>query len=395
VTVTGRFVRCRFAYAAGAIALLAAAGCELAETTAPAVEPRVVVHAVLNPASAQQMVIVEQTLQSVVGGTGGSPTYQPITNARVVIYGPRGDSVIVPAATGAGATAGTYHAPSVTITDGSPGTRPPNVLRVRPGERYRLRVETTFGVVTGETVIPDGWPVDAGRRTFNLDRDTLRIDASRVRSAAGYLLRHESRVFAAERFVTDLGATLVRPLASASDDQEWAFSFAHPLILPGRPQTFIIVAVDSNYFRYSEGGFDPFGDETRGNSLSGGVGVFGAVTMIMAKTLDLTADIDTPFEGAWTADRVSATLPLAMILYASPGFPRDQPFDFRISLSGTAQMGGGRQLEVTATATGDTRFFRFLDPNTPFLTEADGVLSAGTLVLTDRRSGERVTYRKS
>ena len=390
-----RFFRCRFACAAGAVALLATAGCELAETTAPDLEPRVVVHAVLNPASAQQMVIVEQTLRSVVGGTGGSPTYQPIANARVVIYGPREDSVIVPAATGAGATAGTYLAPSVTITDGSPGTRPPNVLRVRPGERYRLRVETTLGVVTGETVIPDGGPVDAARRTFNLDRDTLRIDAGRVRSAAGYLLRHDSRVFAAERFVTGLGATLVRPLASASDDEGWAFSFAHPLILPGRPQTFTIVAVDSNYFRYSEAGFDPFGDDTRGNSLTGGVGMFGAVAMIMAKTLDLTADIDTPIEGAWTADRVSVTLPLTMMLYASPGFPRDQPFGLRVSLSGTGQMGGGRQLEATATSTtGDTRFFRFVDPNNPFFTEADGVLSGGTLVLTDRRSGERVTYRK-
>jgi len=391
-----RSFRCRFAYAAGAVALLATAGCELAETTAPDLEPRVVVHAVLNPASAQQMVIVEQTLRSVVGGTGGSPTYQPIANARVVIYGPREDSVIVPAATGAGATAGTYLAPSVTITDGSPGARPPNVLRVRPGERYRLRVETTFGVVTGETVIPDGGPVDAAPRTFNLDRDTLRIDAGRVRSAAGYLLRHDSRVFAAERFVAGLGATLVRPLASASDDAGWAFSFAHPLILPGRSQTFIIVAVDSNYFRYSEAGFDPFGDETRGNSLTGGVGMFGAVTMVMAKTLDLIADIDTPFEGAWTADRVSVTLPLTMMLYASPGFPRDQPFGLRVSLSGTGQMGGGRQLEATATSTtGDTRFFRFVDPNNPVFAEADGVLSGGTLVLTDRRSGERVTYRKS
>jgi hypothetical protein len=58
-------------------------------------------------------------------------------------------------------------------------------------------------------------------------------------------------------------------------------------------------------------------------------------------------------------------------------------------------MGGGRQLEATATSTtGDTRFFRFVDPNNPFFTEADGVLSGGTLVLTDRRSGERVTYRK-
>jgi len=352
------------------------------------------VHAVLNPASAQQMVIVEQTLGSVVGGTGGTSPYQPITNARVVIYGPREDSVIVPAATGAGVP-GTYRAPSVTITNGSAGTQPPNVLRLRPGERYRLRVETTFGVVTGETVIPDGGAVDAARRTFNLDHDTLRIDASRVRGAAGYLLRHESRTNAAERFVTGLGAPLVRPIASANDDETWAFSFAHRLVLPGHPQAFIVIAVDSNYFRYNEAGFDPFGDETRGNSLTGGVGMFGAVATIMAKTLDLTADIDTPFEGAWVAERVSLTLPATMVLYASPGFPREEPFDLRISLSGTARMGGGRQMVVTATTAGASRWFRFVEQNGPFFAEADGVLTGATLVITDRQSGERVTYRKS
>lgn len=164
--------------------------------------------------------------------------------------------------------------------------------------------------------------------------------------------------------------------------------------MPGVPQNFIVVAVDSNYFRYNEAGFDPFGDETRGNTLTGGVGLFGSVTPVMAKTLDLTADIDTPIEGPWTGDRPSLTLPITMTLYASPAYPADQPFDLRITASGTARMAGGRRLEVTANGTGGTRGFTFFDANAAFAVQAQGQLTGNTLVLTDQQSGERVTYRK-
>jgi len=369
-----------------------ASGCELAGTTAPDVEPRVVVHAVLNPTSSQQSVIVERTLKSIGPNPGTEGLYEPIGDARVVIYGERDDSVVV--AGQSSGLPGTYRLQSVTITDGSAGTAPPNVLRLRPGERYRLRVETTLGVVSGQTTIPVVGPVDGARRTFNLDHDTLRVDPTRVRNAAGFLLRHESRMNVSERFVTSLGATLLRPLASVDDDEGWSFAFAHELVLPGVPQNFIVVAVDSNYFRYNEAGFDPFGDETRGNTLTGGVGLFGSVAPVLAKTLDLTADIDTPIEGAWTGDRASLTLPITMTLYASPAYPADQPFDLRITTSGTARMAGGRRLEVTATGSGNTRAFTFIDPNAPFSVQAQGQLTGTTLVVTDGQSGERVTYRK-
>ncbi len=80
-------------------------------------------------------------------------------------------------------------------------------------------------------------------------------------------------------------------------------------MFPGVPQSFAVIAVDSNYFHYYVAGFDPFGDDTRGNTLTGGVGLFGAVATIMSKTLDLTANVDTPIEGSWTGDRNSSTLP--------------------------------------------------------------------------------------
>ena len=208
---------------------------------------------------------------------------EPITDARVVIYGPRGDSVV---AASDGATAGVYTVSSATITDGSPGTMPPFVLRLRPGERYRLRVETSLGVVTGETTIPVSAGTDAARRTFNVDRDTLRL-AGTAR-AGGYLLRHETSSGGRERYVATFREPLVFPLAQAStnaDDKAWAFEWAREAIRPGHAQNFIVIAVDSNYFRYYVAGFDPFGDDTRGNTLQGGVGLFGSATTLQKMLL--------------------------------------------------------------------------------------------------------------
>jgi len=377
-------------------AALLTAGCELADTVAPTLESRAVVHAVLNPLATQQIVIVEKTLRSLSGA--GTTTREPITGARIVVYGPREDSSVALADP---AVAGVYRLPSVTIRDGSAGTAAPNVLRIRPGERYRLRVETPLGVVTGTTTVPVSGPVDAARRSFNVDRDTLRLDLSAVRNAAGFLLRHDTRLGVLERYQTTLDAALVLPLAIASgdpDEQEWSFSFARGLVRPGLSQNFVVAAVDSNYFRYHVAGFDPFGDDTRGNSLTGGVGMFGSVVTLMSKTLDLTAEIDSPVEGSWTADRSSLTLPSTMTLYSSPYFPGSSS-QF-VSVSGRARLANGRQLEAYGTIDGGVGLsFQFVDPSadptgTVVPTVATGTLSGTSMVLTDSRSGERVTYRK-
>ncbi len=382
---------------ARAMALAAAltasiAGCEIKGTTAPELEPRVVVHAVLNPTSGVQIITVERTLRSLVRTSSETPQYDPINDALVIIYGPRGDSVVARRATGTGASPGVYRVSSITITDGSAGDAQPNVLRVRPGERYRLRVETTIGVATGETTIPVGGPVDGSRVTFNLDRDTLRVDTTTVRNAAGYYLRHESTRGAHERYVTTLDDALLRPPSSA-DDTDWSFSFAGETIYPGLAQRFTLVAVDSNYFRYYVAGFDPFGDDTRGNTLTGGVGLFGSVAPLVSKILDLTANADTPIEGSWAADRTSATLPTAMVLYSSPYFPRDES-SRRISLSGTGQV-SGKTVEAYGTneGTAATLLFFPIDQSSP-PNAATGSMSGEDLVLTDNRTGERMTYRR-
>jgi uncharacterized protein DUF4249 len=366
--------------------------CEIKGTTAPALEPRVVVHAVLNPTSGVQIVTVERTLRSVVRTSGDTPPYDPIDDAVVVIYGPRGDSVVARRATGTGASDGVYRVSSITITDGSAGDAQPNVLRVRPGERYRLRVETSIGVVAGETTIPVGGPSDGSRVTFNLDHDTLRVDAATVRNAAGFYLRHETTRGLQERYVTTLNDALLRPPSSAADS-DWSFSFASERIYPGLVERFTLVAVDSNYFRYYVAGFDPFGDDTRGNTLTGGVGLFGSVAPLMSKILDLTADADTPIEGSWAADRTSPTLPTAIVLYSSPYFPREGP-GRRYTMSGTGQL-SGKAVEAYGMNEG-TRASLLLfpvDQSSPAIS-VTGSMAGEDLVLTDNGTGERVTYRR-
>jgi len=379
-----------------ALVIAFATGCELADTTAPDVEARAVVHAVLNATATQQTVIVERTLRSAVTAAGTPTGREPITNARVVIYGPRQDSVIaVPSV----ANDGVYSVTSVTITNGSPGTAPPNVLRVRPGERYTLRIETSLGVVLGETTVPVGGVVDAARRTFNVDRDTLRINLAGVRNAAGYVLRHEGSGTGRQQFTVSLDRELILPLARVAgnpDDAEWAFSFARRYMFPGVPQSFAVIAVDSNYFHYYVAGFDPFGDDTRGNTLTGGVGLFGAVATIMSKTLDLTANVDTPIEGSWTGDRNSSTLPLTMTLYSSPFFP-GPTFAGDVPVSGSGRSSTGRNMQAFGSINGNAVGLDFLDTSgsgQSTTTNARGSLSADALVLTDSRTGDRVTYRK-
>ena len=377
------------------VALLAASivGCEIEGTTAPELEPRVVVHAVLNPTSGVQIVTVERTLRSVVRTSSETPPYDPIDDALVIIYGPRGDSVVARRATGTGVSDGVYRVSSITITDGSPGAAQPNVLRLRPGERYRLKVETSIGVAVGETTIPVGGPENGSRVTFNLDHDTLRVDTTTVRNAAGYYLRHEWRRGVHERYATTLDAALLRPLSSAADSG-WSFFFAGETIYPGVAQRFTIVAVDSNYFRYYVAGFDPFGDDTRGNTLTGGVGLFGSVAPLVSKILDLTADADTPFEGSWAADSAPPTLPTAMVLYSSPYFPREGLGQFRYTVSGTGQV-SGKTVEAYGTSDGTRMSFLFVpvDPSNP-ATSATGSIFGADLVLTDNSTGERVTYRR-
>jgi len=165
-------------------------------------------------------------------------------------------------------------------------------------------------------------------------------------------------------------------------------------VYPGLAQRFTVIAVDSNYFRYYVAGFDPFGDDTRGNTLTGdGVGLFGSVAPLMSKVLDLTANADTPIEGSWGTDRTSPTLPTTLTLYSSPFFPKEQ-FGRRVSLSGTGQINGAT-VEAYGASEGVGATLQFFPVAQSGQTSAaTGSMSGADLVLPDARTGERVTYRR-
>ena len=208
-----------------------------------------------------------------------------------------------------------------------------------------------------------------------------------------------SVLIALERFTTSLGDALILPLALASGDLEdldWAFSFARRVIIPGLPTRITVAAVDSNFFRYNAAGFDPFGDDTRGNSLTGGVGVFGAVLTVMATRLDLTANPDLPFEGTWVADGRPTILPATLTIYSSPYFPDVFPGTGG-SAGGTATSTAGRPLHFTAylsTSRSDLsiRFIDLAAADKPI--DAFGAMSGSSFVLTYNRGAERVTYHR-
>ena len=87
-------------------------------------------------------------------------------------------------------------------------------------------------------------------------------------------------------------------------------------------------------------------------------------------------------------------MPATMTLYSSPYFPRSN--SQLVSVSGRARSAAGRQLEAYGTMTGGVGLsFQFVDPTiTVAPTGATGTLSSTSIVLTDSRTGERVTYRK-
>jgi len=82
------------------------------------------------------------------------------------------------------------------------------------------------------------------------------------------------------------------------------------------------------------------------------------------------------------------------VLYSSPYFPREGN-GRRIALSGTGQV-SGKTVEAYGTDEGNGTTQLFLAPidqSSPG-TAATGSMSGGNLVLTDNRTGERITYQR-
>jgi hypothetical protein len=378
---------------------IAALGCETGTTTAPEIETRVVVHAVLDPGTVEQVVIIELTRktrlvdttivsQNPIIASGGTP----VSGAHVVITRVGGESIVATEDAGVRGT-GIYRLRSVTSFTG-PVNAPTGFLQLVPGAQYELRVTSTRGTVTGRTRMPRYTrPPETASRAFNVDRDTLRFDAAPNDAAtAGYLLRHISQTGrATERYDRQLSVPLFLP-SDPGDRRPWAFSFARDDVRPGTTQTFVVAAVDSNVFRYAVAGFDPFGDETQGNTLEGGVGLFGSTVLLVNRPLDLIADADKPVERDWAALGRTISLPTQLRVYESPRFPGIST-DGTLFLSGTARATDGQTLVVSGTSDDVGLRFNFFTRGGAFLSSAIGQLTGTSLDLRDERTGEASGYR--
>ncbi|MFN8583328.1 MAG: hypothetical protein U0163_20425 [Gemmatimonadaceae bacterium] len=316
-----------------AVVLAACVGCHQGEPTSPTLLQRVVVHAVLDPQRSEQVILVERTTGSTDQVVGGSPANAmdpivssggvPISGARVVVYGPGADSCIAVEDRSLrtdGTGGGVYRIPSAAAAsaDGNSG-----VLRLVPGGTYHLRIATPIGVVSGTTHLPQfTLTVNRASRVFNLDTDSLRLPTFvGNRLAAGHLLRHVLYgVSSTETLRADSTTVLLAP-APLTDNRTWSFAFSRPNIRPGVPQRFVVVAVDSNYLDYVRSGYDPFGHDAKGNRLTGGVGLFGAVASLVDANLDLVADRDHAIEGDWSTSVGGVALPVSLRLRESLRWP--------------------------------------------------------------------------
>jgi hypothetical protein len=396
---------CRWISGAWRIGVALALGACGADTpTAPAIQQRVVVHAVLDPRSPEQIVLVERTqvgdgtvtahgtTSDPIAASGGTP----ISGARVVITDAEGDSAVAVedlVSRGDGKGAGVYRLRSHAVASLASNTRD-GTLRLAPGRRYRLRVETPLGVVRGATRVPRfNLALDRTLRRFNLDTDSL----CRARAygegggPAGYLLRHEiGGLIAGEKMQMDSNAVLLAP-AAASDERTWSFAYSRRMIRPGIPQRFVVVAVDSNYYEYSVAGYDPFGHDARGNRLEGGVGLFGAVVMQVDANLDLVATRDHAIEGDWAPTIGTTTLPVTLRLYESPRFPGPTSGP-GLHLWGSARMPNGDALAVEASVVGDTVQFQLTRAGSSTVRRLTGSFDGSLLTVTLPGSGITIRY---
>ena len=308
----------------GTVALLVVAACTFDEKAVAVRKPQVVVHAVLDPGTQEQQVLVERTLSGTVDirdnlrfdaedpiNTGGGI---PIPGAEVTITGPDG-AVRAYEAPVAGRPASYSSGRYVALFGASFGAPP-----LRRGGRYLLEVRTPDGVVVrGTTVVPDVQPVPAGTRldAFNRDRDSLRLTWRDVAGARSYLLRAETPFGPFLLFTDSTHVTL------DGDLRNYFAASLERVFIPGFRQRVAVAAVDSNFFDYYRSRNDPFTGSGIINRLDGGIGLFGAAVNVSTRTLDVVQNPREPsFEGIWDVAATPRPVAEVLRLYAeTPGDP--------------------------------------------------------------------------
>jgi hypothetical protein len=301
------------------------ASCAFDKITVSRTVPDLVVHAVLNTAAPNQVVLVERTLTGTitVADTNFS-ALDPIASAG-------GDPVsgaIVEIIDSAG-TAITGIEDAVARSD----HRGAGVYRVplagsalRRGARYQLRVRADSQTATAFTRIPAPVVTSTGALTgaFNRDHDTLNITWARAPVARSYAVRIESP-FSPFFLFTD-----TTHLRVTGDLRDLFSSDFERVLIPGFRQDVLVAAVDSNFYDYYRTGNDPFTGSGVISRVENGLGLFGSLVPLTTGTLTVTADQTEPIEGRFRLQASSAADPsppaTQFVLYVESKAARaDQP----------------------------------------------------------------------
>lgn len=380
----------RIALGASVVATLAAA-CTFGERVVPAGADRPVVHAVLNPATLEQSVLVERTLTGrvTVGddslasaadpiASGGGV---PISGARVSVIAPDGavatavETQVARAGASGPAGTGVYRFLNAAIAAGPlrpGGLGPSNQIPVVTGARYRLRVELPDGrLTTGEALVPGtpGAPLgdDFAALTFLRDVDTLRLRWPAVAGARAYALRIESPYGAFFLFTDSTSVSLTGDLRNLFADR------LPRVFQAGFQQNVLVAAVDTNYFDYYRSTNNPFSGSGIINRLTGGIGLFGAYVPVLSRTLAVRATDRDPVDGRYFAPVAGGQETLR--------FWVDTRGNGVAELSGAYRLPGGEQYGVLGTLTGDrVRLHALDDRDARFIVRTiEGTLRGDTL----------------
>ena len=276
------------------IALTAMSACELGETELAPGPPRLVVHAVLNPTTASQMLLLERSWDGdkYIYQTGKTYTQtDPITGGGG--YGEISADVDVTLPDGS-----VQRAIEARLLFMSPYGAGVYLLSIPSsavvaGGRFQLHVRSASGEeLTSSTTIP-GFPasVPLVSLDFNRQRDTLLLSWPRLPGARAYQVVLESP-YGQTTFFTDTNAVrLTGSLRSV------AIEGLPRVFIPGFTQMVTVAAVDTNYYDYFRSSNHSQTGTGIVNRVTGGIGVFGSVAPAIRRRLRVVAPFSQPFEG--------------------------------------------------------------------------------------------------
>jgi len=237
----------------------------------------VVVHAVLNPATAVQHISVRHSGVALVGG-------RPVHDATVTLTAPDGSA----------RSASEVATP--VVEQNLDARYDVAVDSLMTGVPYHLRVVTADGtIIEGDAIVPAApalrtmpeWRLDAAK-------DTLRLSWPRATGVRAYEVRISQRAPQPDSTGTlvyppggDSFVVIAELLANSDTSMAIAGSArarARPAFFPGVYDV-VVSAVDDNYYEYFAHQSDPYTPTPLPSSLRGGVGLFGAFVPILRQTI--------------------------------------------------------------------------------------------------------------